>query len=142
MQRRKNATKIVEFLVFLDAKTPQNMRVLDQNGGVSFAVRVTPRANRDAIDGEFDDGRGGALKVRVTAPPAEGQANEAVRRLLAERLNVGVSAVRILAGERSRTKRVFISGVTSARVRSLGEPSDDKGQNKGSTKGGKNNAQH
>lgn len=73
-----------------------------------FAVRVTPRASCDAIEGEH----GGALKVRLTAPPVDHRANDALRRLLAERLNVAVSAVRIVAGERSRTKRVAIAGVT------------------------------
>jgi uncharacterized protein len=82
---------------------------------VSFAVRVTPRASRDSIDGELQ----GVLKIRLTAPPMENRANEALRRLLAEHLNVPVSAVRILSGETSRTKRVEIRGVTPEQIRSL-----------------------
>jgi uncharacterized protein (TIGR00251 family) len=77
---------------------------------LSFAVRVTPRASQDAIEGEH----AGALKVRVAAPPVDDRANQAVRRLLAKRLNVSLSAVRIVAGEKSRNKRVVIAGVSRA----------------------------
>jgi uncharacterized protein (TIGR00251 family) len=88
------------------------MELTERDGGVTFAVRVMPRASRDAIEGEHD----GALKIRLTAPPVEDRANDALRRLLAERLNVPVSAVRIVAGEKSRTKRVLIAGVTRAQA--------------------------
>jgi uncharacterized protein (TIGR00251 family) len=77
-----------------------------------FAVRVVPRASRDAIEGEY----AGALKIRLTAPPAENRANEALRRFLAERLNVPIAAVRIVAGEKSRTKRVSVAGVSAGQV--------------------------
>lgn len=86
-----------------------------QEEGVSFAVRAVPRASKDAIEGEYQ----GALKVRVTAPPVDDRANKALRRLLAERLNVPVSAVRIVAGEKSRTKRVFIAGASRDKITEL-----------------------
>jgi uncharacterized protein len=85
------------------------------NGAVVFAVRVQPRASRDAVGGEWR----GALKVRLTAPPVDDKANEALRRLLAERLNVPLGAVTILAGARARTKRVAVSGVTEVQVQTL-----------------------
>lgn len=78
-------------------------------------VRVQPRASRDEIVGEHD----GGLRIRLTAPPVDDRANEALRKLLATRLNVPLAAVRIASGERSRTKRVEISGVTAAMVRAL-----------------------
>ncbi|MGH9736272.1 MAG: DUF167 domain-containing protein [Candidatus Acidiferrales bacterium] len=86
-----------------------------ENGCAIFDVRVAPRASRNAIEGEH----AGALKVRLTAPPVEGRANDALRRVLAECLNVPVSAVRIVTGESSRTKRVSIAGVSSAQVLAL-----------------------
>jgi len=89
--------------------------VAEVAGGVEFAVRVAPRASRDAIEGEH----AGALKVRLSAPPVDGRANEALRRLLADRLNVAISAVRILGGEKSRNKRVQIIGVSRERVMAL-----------------------
>lgn len=91
------------------------IEVSERDGSVVFAVRVTPRASRDAIEGEYQ----GALRVRLTAPPVEDRANNALRRLLAARLNVPVSAVRIVGGEKSRNKRVAVAGITTAQVISL-----------------------
>jgi uncharacterized protein len=88
------------------------MELTEHDGGVTLAVRVVTRASRDAIEGVY----GEALKVRLTAPPVENKANDALRRLLAERLNVSVSAVRIVAGEKSRAKQISVAGITRARV--------------------------
>jgi uncharacterized protein len=88
------------------------IEISETAGGVEFCVRVAPRASRNAIEGEH----AGALKVRLTAPPVDGRANEALRRLLAERLKVPVSAVRILSGDNSRSKRVQIVGVSREHV--------------------------
>jgi hypothetical protein len=68
---------------------------------VRFAVRLTPRGGRDAIDGVGEDG---ILRVRVAAPPVEGAANEALCRLLARALGVAPGAVRIVAGAGGRRK--------------------------------------
>jgi len=91
--------------------------VTEKSGAVIFTVRVQPRASRDAIEGEWQ----GALKVRLTAPPVDDRANGACCRILAEHLNIPVSAVRILSGERSRTKRVEVRGVTAAQVQRLAD---------------------
>ena len=96
------------------------METTEHGREITFAVRVTPRASRNAIEGQHQ----GALKVRVTAPAVEDRANEALRQLLAERLNVPVSAVRIAAGGKSRTKRVAVAGVSRAQVAALFEPSE------------------
>lgn len=82
---------------------------------ILFGIRVAPRSSRSAIEGEYQ----GALKVRLTAPPVDDRANDALRRLLAERLNVAISAVRIVAGAKSKTKRVAISGVSREQVAAL-----------------------
>lgn len=91
------------------------MQITEKDGTVSFAVRVQPRASRDEIVGEYQDG----LKIRLTAPPVDDRANEALRKLLAARLNVPLSAVRIASGERGRTKRVEIRGATASMIRTL-----------------------
>ena len=91
------------------------MQIDEARGVVTFAVRVAPGARRDAIEGEY----GGALKVRLTAPPVDNRANEALCRLLAARLNVPVSAVKIVGGEKSRNKRVSVAGVTAAQIAAL-----------------------
>jgi uncharacterized protein len=92
------------------------IEVKERAGTVSFRVRVQPSASRDAVGGEWE----GALKVRLTAPPVDSRANEALCRLLARHLNVPTGAVRLLSGERSRTKRVEVDGVTAAQVLALG----------------------
>jgi uncharacterized protein (TIGR00251 family) len=76
-------------------------------------VRVQPRASRDEIVGWRADG---ALAVRVSAPPVEGEANAAVGALLAGALGVRKSAVVIVRGERGRDKIVRVSGLTAADI--------------------------
>ena len=93
------------------------MEIVEKDGMVSFSVRVQPRASRDEIAGEWQ----GGLKIRLTAPPVDDRANEALRRLLATSLKVPVSAVRIASGEHSRTKRVEVRGATAAAVRALAD---------------------
>ncbi len=87
----------------------------ERGGTVIFSLRVQPRASKDEITGEL----GGALKVRLRAPAVEGRANEALVEFLADLLKRPKSAVRILSGERSRTKRVEIHGVTRQQVLAL-----------------------
>jgi hypothetical protein len=91
------------------------MRIIEKGEVVTFAVRVQPRASRDEIVGEHQD----ALKIRLTVPPVDDRANEALRKLLASNLKVPIAAVRIAAGENSRTKRVEITGVSTAMIRAL-----------------------
>jgi uncharacterized protein (TIGR00251 family) len=91
------------------------VKIAEKDGTVSFAVRVQPRASRDEIIGEYQDG----LKIRLTAPPVDDRANEALRKLLASRLKVPLAAVRIAAGERSHNKRVEVHGATAAMIRGL-----------------------
>jgi len=91
------------------------LEVQEREGAVTFLVRVQPRASQDEIAGEM----GGALKVRLRAPAVEGRANEALIEFLAQLLKTPRSAVRILSGDRSRTKRMEIRGVTSQQIGAL-----------------------
>jgi uncharacterized protein (TIGR00251 family) len=92
-----------------------DLKAHSQRGSVSFAVRVQPRASKNEVAGLMD----GALKIRLQAPAVEGRANNALCEFLAEILKRPKSAVRILAGDRSRTKRVEVFGVTAAQVQAL-----------------------
>jgi uncharacterized protein (TIGR00251 family) len=78
-----------------------------------IGVRLTPRSTHEAI--ELD---GDALRVRVTAPPADGRANVALERLLAERLGIPRTAVHIVVGRSSRQKIVEIDGLDEVQIRS------------------------
>jgi uncharacterized protein len=91
------------------------LEVQEREGTVIFSVRVQPRASKDEIAGEM----GGALKVRLRAPAVEDRANEALVEFLAQLLKTPRSAVRILSGERSRTKRIEIHGVTRQQILTL-----------------------
>ena len=98
--------------------------------GVDIDVRVVPRAGRSGLGGERDgrlvvrlaappvDGvRDGRLLVRLAAPPVDGAANEALIELLATLCERPKRAVRIVSGEKSRSKRVSIDGLTVADAR-------------------------
>ena len=85
----------------------------DTGGGVTLRVSVKPRASRDALGGE----RAGALVVRLSAPPVEGAANEALQRFLGRTLGIAPSAVQILKGLAGRHKLVAIAGLDAATAR-------------------------
>src|SRR5579859_925121 len=91
------------------------LKMLMQDGAVVLAVRVQPRASKTEIAGVIDS----ALKVRLQAPALEDRANEALGEFLAHLLKTPKSAVRILSGHRSRSKRVEIRGVTQQQVLAL-----------------------
>ena len=89
-----------------------------------LAVRLTPRGGRDRIDGWGRDDAGRAfLKARVSAPPADGEANAALEALIAKTLKVSRGAVRIVSGETARVKQVEIDGVVAEDLaRAFGAP--------------------
>jgi uncharacterized protein (TIGR00251 family) len=82
-------------------------------GGVSFAVKVHPRAKKNAIAGEV----GEALKLSLTTPPVEGRANEACVEFFAKLLNVPRSSVTIASGQTSRNKVIRVAGLSAEQVR-------------------------
>ena len=84
-------------------------------GAVIFSVRLQPRASKDEVAGVME----GVLKVRLRAPALEDRANEALCGYLAELLKRPKSAVRILSGHHSCSKRVEVLGVTQQEVLAL-----------------------
>jgi hypothetical protein len=96
-------------MILLELKTHPD------RGSVSFAVRVQPRASKNEVAGVTD----GSLKIRLQAPAVEERANQALCAFLAGLLKRPKSAVRILSGERSRSKRVEIFGVTPLEIEAL-----------------------
>lgn len=89
------------------------LRIREQDGAITFEVRVAPRASRNRVVGIQD----GALKVALTAPPVDGAANEALKKLLAKALGVAKSDVEILRGDRARIKVLCVHGVSANDVR-------------------------
>ncbi len=78
----------------------------------TVTVRVQPRASRDEV-GELS---GGVLRIRLTAPPLENRANEALVRFLAGALDVPRASVEIVAGDRGRNKIVRVHGIAPAEL--------------------------
>ncbi len=74
-----------------------------------FAVRVQPRASRSGVVGELD----GALKIRLAAPPVDGEANEELARVLAKLLDVSRAQIEIISGQTSKNKLVRVSGISA-----------------------------
>jgi uncharacterized protein (TIGR00251 family) len=89
------------------------LHIHEQDGAITFEVRVAPRASRNRVFGIQD----GALKVALTAPPVDGAANEALKKLLAKALGVSKSSVEIIRGDRARIKMVRVHGVRAGDVR-------------------------
>lgn len=80
-------------------------------GGITLTVRLTPKGGRDAIDGieQLADGRS-VLKARVRAAPTEGEANDALCRMMAKTLGVPPRDVTLAAGATARVKRLAVGG--------------------------------
>src|SRR5262245_16987693 len=78
------------------------------DNAISFAVRVQPRASKSGVIGEHD----GALKIRLAAPPVDGEANEELVRLLAKLFDAPRNRVAILSGQTSKNKIVRVSGIS------------------------------
>lgn len=87
-------------------------RRVDINGGVVLDIHVIPRASRTAVDGVYD----GALKIRLHAPPVDGQANQALIEWLADRLGIARRDIELLRGATARRKQLRISAGASQRA--------------------------
>lgn len=85
-------------------------------GDATISVRLQPRSSREEIVGLRD----GVLVVRVSAPPVDGRANDALCRLVAKRAGVGPSRVSVVRGERSRDKVVRVEGIDPPALAALG----------------------
>jgi uncharacterized protein (TIGR00251 family) len=87
--------------------------VRQEGDAASFRVHVQPKSSHEGIVGEAD----GILKLRVTAPPVEGRANEACLRLLAGALDLPISRLRIAGGEHSRLKTIRVAATSAQTIR-------------------------
>ena len=87
----------------------------EKDRGLTFAVRIVPRASRSEIAGEHN----GALRIRIAAPPVEGAANRELIRLLAKSFRLPQNAVEIISGAASKSKIVHIAGADSARLEQM-----------------------
>ena len=91
------------------------LRIVPTATGVRVSIRVQPRSSADEIAGAH----GEALRIRLTAPPVEGAANDALVDFLASVLGIARRDVTIVAGSTSRSKIVELAGITEDRVLAL-----------------------
>jgi uncharacterized protein (TIGR00251 family) len=89
------------------------VQVETTTGGVRFPVQAQPRASRTGSAGAH----GGAVRIRLAAPPVEGAANDELVAFLSKALGVPRSAVRIVRGARGRRKLVEVEGIGAEAVR-------------------------
>ena len=97
----------------------RKFEITDAKRGVAFAVKVITRAQKNEIVGIQDDN---ILKIRLTASPAEGQANTALIKFLAEHLGVAENQIEIVAGNDKSDKMISVSGLSVAEVEQKLQP--------------------
>ena len=88
---------------------------IENDVSVTFSVRVIPRSPKTEIVGEYY----GALKIKLKSPPVDGAANNELIRFLSKLLEVPKANIEIVAGETTRSKRIRVSGITSARTSAI-----------------------
>lgn len=81
-------------------------------GGVELRIKAVPRASKNEIQGLHD----GALKVRLTTPPVDGKANQALIKFLSKQLAVSKSQIELVQGETSRLKTLRLIGITKQQI--------------------------
>jgi len=89
------------------------VHIKESADGVTFKVRVQPRASNTELAGEYGD----AVKIRIAAPPVDGKANDECRRFIARLIGVPAARVDIVSGDTHRDKLIRVSGVSTQRVR-------------------------
>ena len=90
----------------------RKFKITNAQKGAAFAVHIVPHARKNEVVGRTGD----TIKVRLTAPPTEGKANDALVAFLAEKLDVRKSAIEIVAGLKSRDKMICVLGLTPQEV--------------------------
>ncbi len=88
------------------------LNLVEDKDGVILPVRIQPRSSKNEIVGEYN----GVLKIKLTSPPVEGEANRRCIEFLAKRLKIGKSQIEIIKGGRSRDKMIKIIGLRKADV--------------------------
>jgi uncharacterized protein (TIGR00251 family) len=102
---------------------PRSRRSRLEAPGVTISVRIQPRASKNGITRMED----GSFKIRLTAPPVDGAANEALVEFLAEALQVSRSAVEIISGHTARDKRISLAGMSRDEINRLLNADGKKG---------------
>jgi hypothetical protein len=87
-----------------------NLTIQEVDDGVVFVAKIVPGSSRTAVCGLFD----GMLKIKVSAAPEKGKANQCLVEFLAKQLSVKKNAIRVTSGWTGRIKRLQVSGISAA----------------------------
>ena len=87
-----------------------NLTIQEFDNGVVFTAKIVPGSSRTAVCGLFD----GMLKIKISAAPEKGKANQCLIEFLAKQLGVKKNAVSIVSGHTARVKRLQVSGISAA----------------------------
>ena len=88
------------------------IEIYEQDDSVTFDVRVIPRSSKSEVVGEL----GGALKVKLKAPPVDGAANDELIKLLSKEFGVSRSGLEIVSGFKSKSKRIRVNRLTKQQI--------------------------
>lgn len=91
------------------------LNVREDGEGIIFAVRVQPRSSKNEICDLYGD----AIKIKLTSPPVEGEANEGLIEFLAKSLDISKGQVEIISGHKSKNKIIKITGIKKEKVTDL-----------------------
>jgi len=88
------------------------LNLKEDKNGVVFTVKVQPRSSKNEICGIY----GGAVKIKLTSPPVEGEANESLINFLSKSLNISKGQIEIIGGHKSKNKLIKMRGVKRERI--------------------------
>jgi len=99
----------------MESKSPTDTLVREVENGVELHINVLPRSSRNTVVGFQDN----CLKIKISKPPVDGQANAACCRLLSKLFNMPASKVTVVRGHNSRRKTVRLDGLSAAEVKEV-----------------------
>jgi len=88
------------------------LKLKEIEDGIKLEVKVQPRSSKNQIIGEYE----GALKIKLTAAPVEGEANQALIKFLADLLSIPKRNIVLVKGESSRNKTVIVKGINKEKL--------------------------
>jgi len=89
--------------------------IKEDKGNIFVNVKVQPRASKNEVCGIYGD----RIKIKLTAPPVEGEANEKLREFLAEKLEINRGCIEIITGHRGKNKLIKVVGIKKERFENL-----------------------
>jgi uncharacterized protein len=91
------------------------IKIREMKDGIIIPAKIQPNSSKERVMGEYNE----KLKITVTSPPEKGKANKAIVKALAKWLNIKISDIHIISGEKSKDKEIFVRNITEEDVYKL-----------------------